>query len=339
MSKSRKILGALLAVVLVLNVFAVSAFASIDTGILEAEGNSYSASMTLAGSTDTSATVKVVANYALGGIQFRLSGITLNTDVSTVEVTGYYDAYELHVNANGLVFILPDSSSTAGVPVLEPNTEVTITVKGTKTGTIAITGDAKTSATPTAENMALRLDGGTVQAATIYWGQTLTISNDGTTPTPPAGEVTLTGVGTGVVDNENNYVYGVPGGTSDPTTYFSTTGYVEMVANSDGYTNGTGSTLNLYTDSSKGTLVKSYTLIIFGDVNGDGFVKSDDASTVSLAANYITADLEGYVAFAADIAGGDAGGDGFVKSDDASAISLYANYIVTTITVNPWANA
>lgn len=320
MSKSRKILGALLAVVLVLNVFAVSAFASIDTGILEAEGHSYSASMTLVGSTDTSATVKVVANYALGGIQFRLSGITLSLDVSDVEVSGYYGHYDVRLNADGLVFILPDSTSTAGIPLLQPETEVTITVKGTKTGTIAITGDVKSSTTPKGEIMALRLDGGTVQTATIYWGQPVTISNDGTTPTPPAGEVTLTGASgtTGIVDNTRAFVYGVPDRTSDPTTYFSTTGYMEMEANDKDVINGTGAKLNLYSDNSKATLVKSYTLVIIGDVNGDGTVTADDSTEMQLCA-------VGRATFSDAVTlAGDINYDGVITADDSTEAQLYS---------------
>ena len=81
---------------------------------------------------------------------------------------------------------------------------------------------------------------------------------------------------TGYVDDANGYVYGVDIGAADVASYFAATnnGSVKVVANEQDVTNGTGAKVQLL--KSNGELYKEYTLIIFGDVNGDGAVSASD---------------------------------------------------------------
>ncbi|MBO5333634.1 MAG: hypothetical protein J6B37_05935 [Clostridia bacterium] len=91
-------------------------------------------------------------------------------------------------------------------------------------------------------------------------------------------EPVLGGLETGVVDTENGYVYGVTAG-EDVNLFFSVeNGSFKMVANDQGVTNGTGATLVVMND--KGDEVAYFTLVIFGDVNGDGAVTASDSTTV-----------------------------------------------------------
>ncbi|MBQ3498335.1 MAG: Ig-like domain-containing protein [Clostridia bacterium] len=103
-----------------------------------------------------------------------------------------------------------------------------------------------------------------------------------------------------VVDAENGYIFGLDVGLE------SITDYVELTDSScsleyDTLTGevGTGSITNIVRN---GTIVDSYTVIIYGDVNGDGWYDGEDAFLVNLIVNgLLTEDkLPGYMWTAAD---------------------------------------
>lgn len=81
----------------------------------------------------------------------------------------------------------------------------------------------------------------------------------------------------GIVDEDNLLVYGLATGLSSLAdvkqfvTTSSSSATINVVPTDLGY--GTGSQINLLVG---GEVVKSYTMIIFGDVNGDGDVTGDD---------------------------------------------------------------
>lgn len=339
MSKSRKVLGALLAVVMVLSVLSISAFAAGATSY--EDDASFTQSWSLGtpvslGGNQYKVDVILSTDYPVGPVSFKLEGVTTVDDV--VIGPGYY-AGALYDKANsGLVLMVPDTAAT--VQALNCNNAVIATVTYTTSnanGAVAIEKSAKTADNPNGSLVASRCTAGTVNASDFVVGQTTTVSGEliyevtEDEPTPPA-TATLTGTNGGFVDEARGYVYGVPASTADVTTYFSTTGYIEMVANAAGSKNGTGATLNLYSDSSKGTLVKSYTLVIFGDVTGDGAINLQDAGDVQKSANFVTDPLEGAIAFAADVTC-----DGAVNLQDAGDIQKAANFVIDPISANPWA--
>ena len=92
--------------------------------------------------------------------------------------------------------------------------------------------------------------------------------------------------------------------------------------------NGTGATVTL--KDSKGADVATYTLVIFGDVNGDGAVDSADAVQVKRV-SVLLATLDGAYAFA-----GDYNADGAVDSADAVAVKR-VSVLLATPTANPYA--
>jgi hypothetical protein len=338
MSKSRKILGALLAVIMVFSVVSVSAFAAGTTHYESAEdynNKTYTQSWYLdapqlvSGST-YKVNVRLTTNYKVGPISFKLEGVTAIS--SAVPGNGYYQNCHKDISG-GWVLFTPVVSGSTGVSSLDMNNAIVAVVTYTTSnanGAVTIENNPKSTFTPNGTLVAARCTEDTLNGSDFYVGQYAEV--DGAAVTPPAGDVTLTGINGAVVDGEKKYVYGIPANTSNVTTYLQTTGHIVVEANAAGSTKGTGALIKLYESSSASTPVATYTLVIFGDVNGDGFVKGDDASIIASAANYVTAALTGVEAFAADI-----NADGFAKGDDASTIASYANFVVPTITVNPWA--
>ena len=102
-----------------------------------------------------------------------------------------------------------------------------------------------------------------------------------------------------------------------------------MVANEAGYTNGTGATLVVKNNA--GEEFATYTLIIFGDVNGDGEVLALDATKITLAS--LGAEIAGGAVyeFAADI-----NGDGEILAVDATKVTLAS--LGAPLTSNPYIN-
>ena len=114
-------------------------------------------------------------------------------------------------------------------------------------------------------------------------------------------ELAVIGGTTGVIDTENKYVYGVTAGDA-ATLYFEALngGTINMVANDAGATNGTGAQLQLL--DAQGGVLDTYTLIIFGDVDGDSAVSVADSITIAQYVEGAVSALPSAVAlFAADV--------------------------------------
>ncbi len=126
-----------------------------------------------------------------------------------------------------------------------------------------------------------------------------------------------------IVDYENGVIYGLDTGISSLQDYVDVEpGYeISFVASQNGF--GTGTVVNgLY----RGEVEKSYKIIIFGDVNGDGNIDSIDAGVTVDVENYLT----GWdpIADAAYIKAGDLNGDGNTDSIDAGIMTDYENHFL-----------
>ena len=335
MSKSRKVLGALLAIVMVLSVISISAFAAGAT--YYEEDASYTQSWFLGTPAKVSGNqykvdVKLSTNYLVGPVSFKLEGVTT---VDAIEVgAGYYPGALTDKGNSGIVLMIPDTSSTVYGKSCNDAVVATVTyTTNAANGVVSIANDPKNANNPGGTLVAARLTEEVVNISDFIVGQVATV--DGATVTPPAETPVLTGLKGAVVDNTNNYVYGIPAATANVSTYLSASasGVVEVTANEAGAKNGTGAEIKLY-NSAKTEVIKSYTLIIFGDLDGDGEAAAPDAGILSQYANYVTdADsLTGAYYFAADI-----DGDGEAAATDAGILSQYSNYVTEEITVNPWA--
>ncbi len=87
---------------------------------------------------------------------------------------------------------------------------------------------------------------------------------------------------TAVIDEESKYVYGITAGDEVENYFKVTNGTMEILPSPGGATNGTGAVINV--KNSSGEILDSYTVIIFGDVNGDGEISGLDYGNVKTMA-------------------------------------------------------
>ena len=121
-----------------------------------------------------------------------------------------------------------------------------------------------------------------------------------------------------VIDEENNIISGIPQGVDQIEDFLHLENCsLQYLETENGF--GTGTKVNVFVD---GQIEKTYTLVIFGDVPGDGYVDSFDSSVVSSVANYeMDFNENSPEFFACDIIA-----DVFVDTFDFSVINAMANY-------------
>ena len=125
---------------------------------------------------------------------------------------------------------------------------------------------------------------------------------------------TLTPVNGAVVDNENGLIYGIASNSADINSYVNTVDDT-MTVECDSALLGTGSIVNIVKDD---VVVDSYKIVVFGDVNGDGWYDGMDAVTVSCIANgMLTKDQIGEAAYMA----ADCNHDGVVDEFDVAILN------------------
>lgn len=86
-----------------------------------------------------------------------------------------------------------------------------------------------------------------------------------------------------VVDIKNNFVYGVAPGTKDLTNLLEATNGGTLVIEQTAMGLGTGTVIKLY--NSDFELIEIFKLVIFGDVDGDGWCDGQDAYLATIYAN------------------------------------------------------
>ena len=128
-----------------------------------------------------------------------------------------------------------------------------------------------------------------------------------------------------VIDRTGNLIYGLALGITSLDAYIQPVGGAALeVVKSDPSICGTGTVINV---KNNGVTVKSFTVVIYGDLNGDGNITSIDAGIAINVENYATA--WDSVTDAALIKAGDVNGDGNITGIDAGTIIDVENYIRT----------
>ena len=353
---SKKLLSVVLALALVFSCFAVSAFAIGGIGYEDndADKETYAQTWALGEPVKNpdgtySVDVKLTAKYGVGTMQFvvkktisagslTLTGVAVGRDIPAVWL-----ATAPFSDASSKVMIVPNPTVDA-VPALDCSTEkvvatLTYTASADVSATLSIDLNAKTQENPGGTLFAARMSDGNVVTGTSILGQnvkptnTVTIGSAASTPpTLVAIEDTLGVVDTSRTELDANegtscdgYVYGYdPDNNSDVSEIVKVVGdgTMNVVENENGITTGTGAMIQVLDLDSN--VVAEYVLIIFGDVNLDGFVDSNDASNIELHENFELGDageLPTYLQFA-----GDVNLDGFADSNDASNIELHENF-------------
>ncbi len=131
--------------------------------------------------------------------------------------------------------------------------------------------------------------------------------------------------GTGcVVDSSNGFVSGLEPGTTSLAGYVDVAPGYELSYVPDTGILGTGTVVNVVID---GIIIESYTIIIYGDVNGDGLIDTNDADTVINIGNYAQLQWDP-VTGAANIKAADLFLDGVVDENDYDIIIDVQNNVL-----------
>lgn len=310
---SKKILSVLVAIMMVVSMFAVCAnAASYEDEETAAE---YTQDWALGEPVDNgdgtyTVDVYLTTNYATGPIQFVLTNS--DTSVAAIDSVTLGDAIPESYNATvsvskakGKVMIIAD---TAGVNTITGEAidgviaTVVYTYAGSGSAEIAIDDNAKSATNPAGTLIAARMGDGDLVTGEAITGQTVTVGDSviiGASAEAPElavidgtiGVIDTTrqdmycddmGMGTGDA-TFTGYIYGVEpemGETVDAVFEVVGDGYMSIVATEAGSEAGTGTVVEVYDNSDN--LVASYVLVIFGDVNGDGMVDGMDSADIEL---------------------------------------------------------
>ena len=143
----------------------------------------------------------------------------------------------------------------------------------------------------------------------------------------PAVAPELVALGDTIIDEELGFIYGIPHGDWGGVSDLVDEGYVEVTG--DGSVRctpssdilGTGSMVELL--DSKGAVVETYYVVIFGDTDGDGYITTDDIIDVAkwYAGLDCVNDYEDFsnpASYAMEI-----NGDGWVDDSDFSLVERY----------------
>ncbi len=351
MSKRNKIIAIVVALVLVASAFVVGTVANTKSAAVSFEIDKTELS---AGETAT-VTVKATANFPVATASipvfydktlvivsdatatitdYAVSNVT--TDSTATDTSKIYADTGIDSNKFGFVLVTYIGGAGEEVPVTLENEKIltfTITAKKDITGEALI--KCVTESAKTDENVAGMLYFGTTTSGTTITSipenveniditnalESVTIVNGSST------ELVAIENTTAVIDNENKYVYGITPGDNVEDYFKVTNGTLDLVANSSGYKNGTGAIVNV--KNSSGTVVDTYTVIIFGDVNGDGEITANDYGVVQRAS--LGAPLgEGIQTMAADV-----NADNSVTAADYGEVQRAS--LGATITTNPYA--
>ena len=322
---SKKVIGALLAIVMVLSVFSFTVFAAGDTKY-ETAVNEYKQTWGLK-TNGNKIDVVLTTNYEVGPISFQIEGVT----VDSVELgAGYYAGSTIDRAEDGTILIFPITGAATPIAGVRMNESViaSFTYTGNATPSIKNNPKGNTAATVGGKLMATRLSGEYVDYSDFYAGQQTVkiyaldeVWNEEPVTPPAGGDVKLqvkSGV-TGVVIDENKTfggayagaVYGVTAQRYKNTTPITdsveaTNGGSLVIKTTDGKTvangnYGTGATIEVLNADGSST-GKTYVFVVFGDVDCNGLVNGNYAQAIidAVAGNATIAPAGSYKRLAAN---------------------------------------
>lgn len=349
MSKTRKLLSVVLALVMLVSVFAVSANAY---GYEDADAT-YTQTWVLGEPQDNgdgtyTVEVSLTTDYATGAIQF----VVTNTDNTVAALTAVevgsaipasYGIEEASFsNKTGKVMLIPDTSSDNTITAAAINGVIAVLTyeySGEGSADIAIANNPKTATNVAGTLIAARMDNGDLVTGDMITGQTVTSTGatwtiGGATEAPTLAVIDGT---IGVINTDyteygpyfdscNGFIYGVEpeyGETIDMVFEVTGDGEMEVIPNEYGSDCGTGTVVNVL--DLDGNVVETYVLIIFGDVDGSGDITADDAYYIELHDAWGYGE-SGQFEDPALLLAGDVDVSGSVDADDAYYIELHDAY-------------
>lgn len=335
MTKAKKVLSLVLAVVMVAAMFAFSASAATENATFTVSVDKTPVTV----GEEITVTVALTTDYYVGptSVPVYYNPAVFEFVADSVAVTPLYGAAKTDVTtyndaATGClkVAMYADVTGADGTAQYMNGTLFTFRLRAIANGTSDI--GLKAEDQKTATNVGGTLYCGAYASsepdnnpATV--GQAFTINNTTATVGMTANpELVVIAGTTGVIDAENKYVYGVTPGDA-ATLYFEATngGSVKMAVNDADCDFGTGATLQLLAADGN-TVLDTYTLIIFGDVNGDGSITGVDATKLDQYSSGATSVLSGAALIAADV-----NADGSPTGVDATKVDQYAGGATSAI--------
>ncbi len=353
MSRSKKIIGLVLAVVMILSTLTVAFAEAYNPDDLTASITIAATETTLEPGETATITVTATTNYYVS--TFRIPVFYDNAYISvsniTAPITGsagttgdssYYTGTGLSSTDTGIVAVNYVADFGDSLSILNNTTVLTFTITALSTTNVTDvirceSGSIKTSTNPNgALYIGANSSGNGTMDSTGLNNENIDISNASVTITIPGGgtpELILTATGTSygtVIDrvstcNADGFVYGIPVDEGASIVDYVTTDYgsVNVVTNGQGL-ESTGAEIQLI-DTDGSTVLETYYFVMIGDVNGDGFIDAVDASAVDAVGSYSDFSFDATDGSAEGLAA-DTNGDGFIDAVDASAVEAVASY-------------
>lgn len=340
MSKTRKILSLVIAVAMLISVFAVSAFAYTPTDV-DRNGNAYTQTWALSEARDNgngtwSVDVSLTTNYKVGPIEFTVentnnSGVVLSGAALGAAVPAAWNAEINFYNSTGRVMIIP---STAGKNTLDGAVmsgviaTLTYTVADGASADINIKNDPKGDGADIGGTLIAARAGDIISDKAVYGQTVLSVGETRHIGGGSAEEVKLVAIEGkgGIVDENRGYIYGIDVvAGEDVNSTFEVTGGGSFTIEANafgGAETGTGSLLKVL-DADGNETGEQYYIVIFGDISGDGWMDSEDAGYIVEYELGSLADFSFLECEAGDdlyTFAGDLSGDAWGDSEDAGYI-------------------
>lgn len=348
--KNKKIIAIIVAIVIVASAFVVGTVANTKNTAVTISINKtelsagQSATVTVTASADypvATASIPVFYDKTMVTVSNATATLTgydvanVTTDITATDSAKIYDNTNIDSSKFGFVLVTYIGGANDTVSTIDNKTILTFTI----TAKSSISGDALikcvTESAKTEENVAGMLYFGATTSGNTITSIPENVENINVTNASES--VTITSGGADlvakadmptVIDAENKYIYGITAGDSIEDYIQVNNGSFELVANSQGKTNGTGAIVNV--KNASGAVTDTYTVIIFGDVNGDGSVTGTDSQIVTNASLGGSVDGEAN-SFAANV-----NGDAVGVTGTDSQIVINAS-LGGSITTNPYA--
>ena len=312
---SKKILSIVLALTFALSCFAVSAFAIGEVGYEDEDSTYYQKWSLSEAAEDASGNwyveVSLEADYKVGAMQFELEFSSADITIANVEAgAGLTDDYNADIaydttGASNIVAIIPNPvedadeaiDASAGIVVCT----VYFTVADGASGTVQIVDDAKSKTNPGGTLFAARMADGILADDAII-GQATTIEtparNIGAVSLPAELVKTASAEAGIIIDTTHTfggaYTGVVFGFTQKANNTFMNTNYIttnleasnggslafSRSIGASGY--GTGTVITV--KNADGTVAATYVVVVFGDVDGNGLINTNDVTAVKKAA-------------------------------------------------------
>ena len=356
MSRSKKIIGLVLAVVMAVSMMTV-AFANYNPASLTASITIDTTANTLNPGESATITVKATTNYYVStfSIPIFYDNAYVTVSNATAGVSGSVVATEASQGGskfyNGTSLTSADTGVVAAVYVADFGDPLT-TFNNTTVLTFTVTAGATTGVTDVIRCEADSIKTSTNSVGALYIAanssegntmDSLAMNNENITLTAATQSIVIPGGGTPelvlttlgasygtIIDrtstcNEDGFVYGIPVDEGASIADYVETDYgsINVVTNGQGL-ESTGAEIQLI-DTDGSTVLETYLFVMIGDVNGDGFIDAVDASAVDAVGSYSDFSFDATDGSAEGLAA-DTNGDGFIDAVDASTVEAVASY-------------